>query len=211
MKVKIPPRPAPFCLSKHKGMALFSTGSYKWYVIDEQELIRGLLKKRFQHLPDLCRAFFVFLGFAKLDLENKMEKEDRPRIGVGIMILKNNKTLLGKRKGSHGEGEYAFPGGHLEYMESFEDCAKRETKEETGIEIKNVRFQYLANVKKYAPKHYVHIGLLADYKSGEPQVLEPDKSENWGWYSLDELPGPLFEMAKLAIECYKKGKNYFDI
>jgi 8-oxo-dGTP diphosphatase len=49
----------------------------------------------------------------------------KPKVGVGIMILKNGKILLGKRKGSHGEGEFAFPGGHLEYMESFTKCAKK--------------------------------------------------------------------------------------
>lgn len=136
--------------------------------------------------------------------------ENKPKVGIGIMILKNCKILLGKRKGSHGEGEYAFPGGHLDYMESFKECAERETKEETGIKIKNIRFQYLANVKKYDPKHYVHIGLIADWKSGKPKILESDKIENWDWYNLDDLPRPLFEMAKMAIDCYKNKISYID-
>lgn len=92
-----------------------------------------------------------------------MNQINKPKVGVGVMILKNGKVLLGKRKGSHGEGEYAFPGGHLEYMESFESCAKREVKEESDIEIKDITFQFLANVTKYDPKHYVHIGLLAKW------------------------------------------------
>ncbi len=70
---------------------------------------------------------------------------DLPKVGVGVMILKEGKVLLGKRKGSHGAGEYSFPGGHLEYMESFEDCARREIEEECGIKVKNLRFQYLTN------------------------------------------------------------------
>ncbi len=128
-----------------------------------------------------------------------------------MTILKDGKVLLGKRKGSHGEGEYAFPGGHLEYMESFENCAKRETLEECGIEIENIKFLFLANVKKYYPKHYVHIGMIADWKSGEPKVLEPDRSENWDWYDLNKLPEPIFEFCKLSIDSYKTGKNYFDL
>jgi 8-oxo-dGTP diphosphatase len=136
--------------------------------------------------------------------------EEKPKIGVGITILKDGKILLGRRKGSHGAGEYATPGGHLEYMETFEDCAHRESKEETDIEIQNVRFQFLANMKKYAPKHYVHIGLIADWKAGEPQVLEPDKTEDWQWYDLNTLPSLIFETSRLSIDTFKSGKNYYD-
>lgn len=127
------------------------------------------------------------------------------------MILKDGKVLLGKRRGSHGESEFAFPGGHLEYMEGFADCAMREVQEECGIEIENIRFQFLANVTKYAPKHYVHIGLIADWKNGEPQVLEPDKSESWLWYDLNNLPESIFEMCKLSFQSHATKKNYFDV
>lgn len=137
--------------------------------------------------------------------------EQRPKVGIGVMILKDGKVLLGKRKGSHGEGEHAFPGGHLEYMESFEECAKRETEEECGVETENVRFQFLANVTAYAPKHYVHVGLIADWKSGEPKILEPEKAESWAWYDINHLPKPLFEMTRLGIESHKTGKTYWDI
>lgn len=64
-------------------------------------------------------------------MENNITK-----VGIGVMIWKDGKVLLGKRKGSHGEGTYAFPGGHMEYMESFTDCVKRELEEECGLKIK---------------------------------------------------------------------------
>jgi len=137
-------------------------------------------------------------------------EQQRPKVGVGVMILKNGKVLLGRRKGSHGEGEFAFPGGHLEYMESFSDCARREVKEECGVEIDNIRFQFLANVTKYKPKHYAHIGLVADWKEGEPKVLEPNKSESWSWYDIEHLPNPIFEMCKLSVDSYKSNHNFYD-
>ena len=127
------------------------------------------------------------------------------------MIIKKGAVLLSKRRGSHGEGEFAFPGGHLEYMEGFADCAQRETSEECGIQIDNIRFQFLANVTKYTPKHYVHIGLVANWKSGEPKVLEPEKSESWVWYDIENLPEPIFEMCKLAFISKGTGTNYFDV
>ena len=140
----------------------------------------------------------------------KTKKETHTRVGIGIMIFKDRKILLGKRKGSHGAGQYSFPGEHLEYMESFEKCALREIAEECGIKIKNLRFQYLANIKDYAPRHYVHIGLVADWKSGEPKVLEPEKCEGWNWYDLKKLPKPLFATIPFAIKSYTKNIHYKD-
>lgn len=138
-------------------------------------------------------------------------ENNQTRIGIGIMILKDGKVLLTKRKNAHGAGEFAFPGGHLEYMESFEQCALREISEECGLKVKNLNFLFLSNLKKYAPKHYVHIGLIADWESGEPQVLEPDKCESWEWYDMDNLPSPRFETCELSFIAHKTGKNYFDL
>lgn len=138
------------------------------------------------------------------------EEIKKPKVGVGIMIFKDGKVLMGKRKNSHGDGEYAFPGGHLEYMESFAECAKRETLEEAGITIKNLRFLCLENVTEYKPKHYVNVEIIADWESGEPTVCEPEKRESWDWFNLDNLPTPLFSFCIQAIEAYKSGKNYYD-
>ena len=96
-----------------------------------------------------------------------------PKVGVGVMVLKEGKVLLGKRKSVHGDGEYGNTGGHVEPLESLVDTAHRETMEEAGIKITNVRFLCVSNITKYAPKHYIDIGLIADWKSGEPQVREP--------------------------------------
>jgi 8-oxo-dGTP diphosphatase len=137
-------------------------------------------------------------------------EQNTTKVGISILIFKDGKILLGKRKGSHGQSQYAGPGGHLEYMESFESSIKREIKEETGIEIDNIKFLRVLNLKDYAPKHYVDIGLTADWKSGEPQVIEPEKIEGWDWYDIDNLPQPLFGSVPTNIEAFKTGKNYYD-
>jgi len=133
-----------------------------------------------------------------------------PQVGIGTLIRKGGKVLMHQRNNSHGAGEYAFPGGHLEMGESFSDCARRETREESGIEIKNIKFQYLANIKKYHGKHYVHIGLIADWKSGIPKNLEPQKGTDWFWADPKKLPKPLFEMCKLSFKHLKTKRIYFD-
>ena len=62
-----------------------------------------------------------------------------PRVGVGVIVIKEVKVLLGKRKNSHGHGSWSFCGGHLEFGEGIEECARREAFEEAGISIKNLR------------------------------------------------------------------------
>lgn len=133
-----------------------------------------------------------------------------PRVGIGVMVMKDGKVLLGKRRGSHGAGEYAWPGGHLEHMERITDCAAREVMEETGLTIDNVRFLRVLNTLEYAPKHYVDIALAADWVSGEPERREPDKVEGWAWYDLSNLPSPLFATVPTAIEALESGRRFWD-
>lgn len=140
-----------------------------------------------------------------------MTAEPRPLVGIAVLVMKDGKLLLGKRRGSHGAGEYASPGGHLEHGESFAACAAREVMEETGLVIGEPRFLRVMNVMDYAPKHYVDLAFVADWVRGEPEVREPTKVETWQWYSLDELPTPLFAMLPTAVEALRSGRTCWDL
>jgi 8-oxo-dGTP diphosphatase len=119
--------------------------------------------------------------------------EERPRIGIGVIVIKDNKVLLGKRKNAHGEGSWSFPGGHLEFNEEVEDCARREVEEETGLKIKNLKSGPFTNdIFEKERRHYVTLFVVSEYDSGELQNLEPDKCERWDWFGWDNLPEPLF-------------------
>ena len=121
-----------------------------------------------------------------------MNKE-RPQIGIGVIIRKGNKVLLGMRKGSHGSGSWSFPGGHLEFGEQIEVCAKREAKEETGALISVVRRGPFTNdFFDEERKHYVTLFVIANYVSGDIEAKEPEKCERWEWYEWTDLPRPLF-------------------
>lgn len=114
-------------------------------------------------------------------------------IGVAVCVIHNKKVLLGKRKGTHGDGTWNFPGGSLEHGESWEDAARREVREEAGIEIDNIRFWTATNdLFLESNRHDVSIFMLASYASGDVQVMEPDKCEAWKWFGWNALPTPLF-------------------
>ena len=122
-----------------------------------------------------------------------METQPHVRVGVGVMILKDGKVLLGQRKNAHGVGTWHFPGGHLEFGESFEECAKREVMEETGCTIKNVEKVCFTNdIFPLDNKHYVSCFVKAEIESGEVQNMEPEKLERWDWFEWDKFPEPLF-------------------
>ncbi|CAG8421722.1 unnamed protein product [Penicillium salamii] len=130
-----------------------------------------------------------------------------PRVGIAVFVLNTQgKFIVGKRKGSHGAGTWALPGGHLEFGESFETCAARETLEETGLDIRGLRYLNATNsVFQAENKHYITIFIGAVCEEGaEPKLLEPEKCEKWEWVSWDELQmfgktGSEFEGRKLFL------------
>lgn len=100
---------------------------------------------------------------------------------------------MGHRQGSHGADSWGLPGGHLEFGESWEACVSRETLEEVGLTIKNIRFLTATNdVFKSENKHYITIFMIADWAGGQAKVLEPDKCLSIGWFTYDTMPTNIF-------------------
>ncbi|XP_004304338.1 PREDICTED: nudix hydrolase 1-like [Fragaria vesca subsp. vesca] len=136
-----------------------------------------------------------------------------PKVVVVVCLLRGNRVLLGRRRSSLGDSKFSLPGGHLEFGESFEECATREMKEETGLDIDNLEFLTLTNnlfIDETKPHHYVVIcmrAVLADHHQ-QPQNIEPDFCDGWGWYEWDNLPKPLFSPLEKAV---RAGFNPFPI
>lgn len=126
---------------------------------------------------------------------------DRPKVGVGIFIVRDGKVLMGQRKGSHGESTWSLPGGHLELFESLEDCAKREVMEETGLTVSDIVFLTATNdIFKEENKHYITLFVKALNHGGTPNIMEPEFCSKWDWFSWDKLPEPLFLPIKNLID-----------
>lgn len=135
-----------------------------------------------------------------------MDNESYPRIGVAAIIKRGDKILMGLRKGAHGNGTWSFPGGHLEFNETFECCVIREVKEETGLEVCGTRFVTATNdIMTDDGKHYVTIFMEVLIDEGEPVVCEPHRCDCWEWFDIDRMPKNVF----LPISNLKKlGYNF---
>ncbi|UNI23088.1 8-oxo-dGTP diphosphatase [Purpureocillium takamizusanense] len=113
-----------------------------------------------------------------------------PKQGTSAFIVKGDKILVGQRLGSHGAGSWQLPGGHCEPGEGFFECAVREVKEETFLDVDGVRL--LANTYDAFPqndKHYVTWFVLVEMRDDEavPKAMEPDKCASWHWMSVADL------------------------
>lgn len=116
-----------------------------------------------------------------------------PRVGIGVIVQRGDRILIGKRLGAHGAGHWALPGGHLEFGESVEQCAARELLEETGLVVEAfARGPYTSTVFPDQGHHYITLFMLARWVDGEAQRLEPDRCEGWHWFAWRDLPQPLF-------------------
>lgn len=107
------------------------------------------------------------------------------KVGIGVMILDDNKVLLGHRskdkKDTGGIFEidcWTLPGGKQEYFETFFECAKREVKEETNLEIGELKLFGAADDIQ-PDRHYITLHIIAKKHSGELKVMEPTKEDRW--------------------------------
>lgn len=133
-----------------------------------------------------------------------MTEKERPKVGIGVFVLKDGKVLMQRRVGAHGKGTWCFPGGHLEFGESVEACVHREVLEETSCKVANVRFVAVTNdIFQKENKHYLTIFMAADYKSGTPRPNLKESTEI-GWFDMKKLPSPLFVPIQnlIANKCF---------
>ena len=129
-----------------------------------------------------------------MSVDNNSLSAVRPVIGVGVLIWRDKKLLLGERAVKDRDRCWQFPGGYLEGNESVIECARREVREETSLKVKNLRHLGFTDKTFDAVKHKVITLLIScEFSSGEAKLLEPQKCSCWKWFDYDNLPVPLFE------------------
>lgn len=135
----------------------------------------------------------------------------KPGLGVGVLVLKDNKILLGLRnpdkvKASselQGQGTWTMPGGKVEFMETLVDAAKRELEEETSLKATELEL-FSVSDDMTDTAHYVTIGFLVKEYSGNVQTMEPETILEWKWFDMDDLPTNLYKPSEVCIRKYKE-------
>lgn len=136
-------------------------------------------------------------------------EQKKPGVGFGVMLLRDGKILLGKRHEDpekaqselNGAGTWTMPGGKLHYQETFENGAYREVMEETGIAIVKENLKHISTTNNIVENaHFITLGFTCTDFEGEAEVKEPDEIVEWKWFSLNNLPEPLYFPSKQVID-----------
>ena len=132
------------------------------------------------------------------------------KVGIGVLILDNNKILLGHRcingkdtGGIYEPDSWCLPGGKQEYEETILEGAIREVKEETDLDISDLEI-FGAGDDFGKDRHYITLYVKALKYKGKAKVMEKDKEDEWKWFDLDNLPDNLYTPSRKAIETYLK-------
>lgn len=116
-------------------------------------------------------------------------------VGVGAIILNDAGWLFLARRGPLAKNErglWEFPGGSVEFGERLEDALRREIREEFGIEIKiGPLIDVVDHILPEEGQHWVSPTYLCRLSGGSPQILEPGKCTEIGWFPVDHLPSQL--------------------
>lgn len=136
----------------------------------------------------------------------KREFPEVPLVGVGSIIVEDDRVVLVKRAHPPIQGQWSIPGGVLEVGELVREAAIREAREETGLvvepgELLGVFDRVLRDSEKRVQYHYVLIDFLCKRVGGD--LLAASDAAEVRWFRLEELPA--LNLADDTLEVIKKG------
>ncbi len=121
----------------------------------------------------------------------RREFPELPLVGVGAIIIEDDRVVLVKRAHPPMQAEWSIPGGVLEVGEMVREAALREAREETGLivepgELLGVYDRILHNAEKRVQYHYVLVDFLCRKVGGE--LAAASDAAEVRWFTRDELP-----------------------
>ncbi len=144
----------------------------------------------------------------------KREYPDRPIVGVGGVVIKGDRVLLVRRGSEPLKGEWSIPGGTLELGEELAAAARRELKEETGLEVEPLEvlgvFDRIIRDGRKIRYHYVIVDYACRLKGGKlapaSDVLDARwvRRENLSQYHLTEKATSVIHQ---AFNFFRKQKS----
>jgi 8-oxo-dGTP diphosphatase len=139
----------------------------------------------------------IWAGFLWPMRAHRQARFRGPFSGTSVVVHRpDGHVLMGVRKGSHGAGHHAFPGGRIEYGEGIAEAARRGLLEETGLDlpIEPLHAHPTTTAITDDGDHWItHYFVAHAPMEAKPEAMEPHKCGAWAWHPQSDLPSPLFE------------------
>jgi 8-oxo-dGTP diphosphatase len=118
---------------------------------------------------------------------------------VGVIITNAaGKVLLLDHLLRPGSG-WGIPGGFLEHGEQPESAARREIREEAGIELENLKMLRVRTTNR-------HIEFLFRAESNQTAEVKSREIKSLGWFAVDEMPAEMSPIQKATVEKVLRGE-----
>ena len=123
-----------------------------------------------------------------------------PTAGVATVILDGDNVLLGRRSpASSYAGAWCIPCGHVEWDEDIREAARRECREETGLDVRVGEVAAVHSNFHNPAQHTVGVWFFCEITGGIMQA--GDDLDRIAWFSLNDLPQPLaFPTDELVLD-----------
>lgn len=112
----------------------------------------------------------------------------KPRVTSAVIVKYNNKYLLGKRNKVNMQGLWVFPGGGVDFGETLEQAARREIKEESGLDITNVKLVKHFELINVPGKYHSYVFFHTAESLNDDIKISDDISEAQ-FFSKEEIQG----------------------
>jgi 8-oxo-dGTP diphosphatase len=154
---------------------------------------------------------FVWVAHRTIEVLYKMKRGiDYIGVGVGAVIVDESGRLFAALRGPQAKnerGKWEFPGGSVEFGEKLTDTLKREIKEEYGVTIEvGALIGVVDHILTAERQHWVSPAFICRIVEGIPEIQEPGKCLEIGWFAPDNLPVNLTQATERSLEDYFKFK-----
>jgi 8-oxo-dGTP diphosphatase len=129
---------------------------------------------------------------------------------VYLILTKGDAVLLARRRGTgFHDGEYSLPAGHVDGGETLAQALIREAREEIGIDLenKNLNLVHVIHRREQNEERLNFFFAAAEWR-GNPNVMEPEKSDDLSWFRARDLPRNTVPYVRQAIDCIERGIIY---
>ncbi len=125
-----------------------------------------------------------------------------------VLVRQGDILMLRRFNTGYEDGKYSLVAGHVDGGETFRSAMAREAAEEAGLVIAPCALSLVHTMHRDPENERVSLFFKAETWAGEPKNKEPDKCDDFSWFSAERLPSNTVPYIRAALERIFSGVTY---